>query len=71
MRIETHMQRLNSLGEWAEETGYSHCTINVNDLLWAVDRLNLLEQILGDDMDIDGPLSDPAPIEPSTLEEQE
>jgi hypothetical protein len=71
MTHETHMTRLESLSEWADGSGYSFVTIRPDDLAWAVDRLRLLESILGEDMDLDGALSDPAPIEHPSLDEQE
>ena len=69
--METEMQRLTALGEWAEKSGYSRVTIATPLLLFAVSHCEMLEAMIQADIDLEGELLDPAPITPEELDEQE
>lgn len=65
-----HSERIAALGRWAEACGMSRITIRSDDLIWVADRIALLESIIGEDVDLDGPLSDPQPLEPISEERE-
>ncbi len=69
--METQMQRLSALGEWADQSGYSRVTIATPLLLFAVAHCEILEGMIQADIDLEGELLDPAPITPEELDEQE
>ena len=69
--METEIQRLTALGEWAEKSGYSRVTIATPLLLFAVSHCEMLEAMIQADIDLEGELLDPAPITPEELDEQE
>jgi hypothetical protein len=56
----TEMERLEALASWAEKSGQRGVIVKVTDLVWAVDRLRLLHEIIGGDIDLDGQLGSPA-----------
>lgn len=55
----THMERLEALASWAAQSGHRGVTVHTLDLIWAVDRLRLLESMIGEDMDLEGELAPP------------
>jgi hypothetical protein len=61
--METEMQRLTALGEWAEKSGYSRVTIAVPLLLFAVSHCEMLEAMIQADIDLEGELTEPAAID--------
>ena len=61
--METEMQRLTALGEWAEKSGYSRVTIDVPLLLFAVSHCEMLEAMIQADIDLEGELTEPAAID--------
>jgi hypothetical protein len=56
---DTHMERLEALACWADKSGHRGVIVKVTDLKWAVDRLHLLHEMIGDDMDLEGQLAPP------------
>jgi hypothetical protein len=56
--METEMQRLEALNDWAATSEMRSVMIHKRDLAWAVDRLRLLHEMIGSDMDLDGTLSE-------------
>ncbi len=61
--METQMQRLTALGEWAEQSGYRRITIDTPLLLFAVAHAEMLEAMLQADLDLEGELKEPAAID--------
>ena len=51
------MQRLEALNDWAATSEMRSVMIHKRDLAWAVDRLRLLQEMIGEDMDLAGTLS--------------
>jgi hypothetical protein len=61
--METQMQRLSALGEWADKSGYSRVTIATPLLLFAVSHAEMLEAMLEADLDLVAELTEPAAID--------
>jgi hypothetical protein len=55
--METEMERLEALNDWAETSEMRCIMVHKRDLAWAVDRLRLLHEMIGSDMDLEGTLS--------------
>jgi hypothetical protein len=61
--METEIQRLSALGEWADKSGYSRVTIATPLLLFAVSHCEMLEAMIQADIDLEGELTEPAAID--------
>ena len=61
--METEIQRLTALGEWADKSGYSRVTIATPLLLFAVSHCEMLEAMIQADIDLEGELTEPAAID--------
>lgn len=68
--MDNNFEKLKALAEWTRKSGYSMTAVSTELILWAADRVELLESIIGEDVDLDGPLSDPQPHEPISEERE-
>lgn len=54
--MRNNFEEMDELAAWAEKSGMFYVPVKVSTLLWAADRLRLLESILGEDIDLEGDL---------------
>jgi hypothetical protein len=57
--MENKFERLRLLADWAESCGMKTIPAPVDLIAWAADRAELLESMIGDDIDLEGSLTTP------------